>query len=279
MVGKGKSIAHSSNAINYVLEKDQAQVLDKHHLVGDCGNEISQEFQLFQELNGRCENNTMSFVISPEIADGKKLSDQEYREIAKEFLQKMNLEKHQSLVVKHQDKEHTHLHIITNRIDPEGRAYKDSYLSKKCQSVSDGIAKERGLVRAKEIQLERIEKSKTLRKEIYKTHQEVLKSNPKSLGEYSKKMKERGLDIKITQNNKGQIQGFRVGIGEKDFKASEIHKNMSFKGWMKNISTVKDLAMNPVGGLAKIAIKVLPELVISKGIGISRGIDRGGIEM
>lgn len=40
-------------------------------------------------------------------------------------------------VVKHTDKEHTHLHLVVNRVDRHGNAHNDSFISKESQTMAD----------------------------------------------------------------------------------------------------------------------------------------------
>src|SRR5690554_8151414 len=79
MIGKGKSITHTQAAVNYAMVKEKAEIIDKRHIAGDTAEDITKEFQQFQNLNGRCKNNTFSFVISPAVEDGKKLRSEERR--------------------------------------------------------------------------------------------------------------------------------------------------------------------------------------------------------
>jgi hypothetical protein len=73
MIAKGKSISHLSASITYALRREQAVILDKN-IVSQTPSEVAKEFKLFQQLNQRCERNSLSFVLSPTIEDGKNLS-------------------------------------------------------------------------------------------------------------------------------------------------------------------------------------------------------------
>ena len=115
MIAKGKSISHGGKAIDYALKKEKSEVIDKHYLIGDNGTEIKKEFKIFQNLNDRCNRNDLSIVLSPEPSDGKVLNNDQYREIANDYLKSMQLDKHQSIVIKHNDRSHTHLHIFVNQ--------------------------------------------------------------------------------------------------------------------------------------------------------------------
>ena len=75
MIGKGKAIAHTQASVAYGWNQEKgAEVVFKQELVGDSPNEITQEFKMVQDQNYHCQKNTLSFVISPTIEDGKQTS-------------------------------------------------------------------------------------------------------------------------------------------------------------------------------------------------------------
>jgi hypothetical protein len=224
MIGKGKSIAHGGNGIDYALKKEHAQIIDKHLVIGDNGKEIKNEFKIFQNLNHRCTNNDISFVISPEPKDGSKLTNDDLKAISKDFLKKMNLDKHQAVTVKHSDTEHAHLHIFVNRIDENGNAYKDKHIGFKSQDMADKIAIERNLTRAKVVEQLNKESLKEVKSEILRLSEVAMQHKPTDLNDYILLMKANKVEIKPTINKAGKMQGLRVEFQGHDFKASEIHR-------------------------------------------------------
>ena len=80
MIGKGKSISHTraSMAYGWNQEKD-AKIVYSQNIIGETPKEVAEEFRFIQELNQNCEKNTLSFVISPTIDDGKSLQKKIYR--------------------------------------------------------------------------------------------------------------------------------------------------------------------------------------------------------
>ncbi len=223
MIGKGKSITHTQAAINYALVKEKAEVIDKRFLAGESPEEITKEFQQFQNLNGRCKNNTFSFVISPSIEDGKKLTNQDYQKIGREFLDKSGLSEHQAIVMKHKDREHTHLHIYANRISLNGEAAKDHFIGKQSQRIAEEIAQKRGLTIARHVQIEREEERKPVKEEIKGRFENAIKTaKPRNLEEFWDALRANKIEVNPTINKAGKMQGYRVAFGGQDFKASEI---------------------------------------------------------
>lgn len=239
MVGKAKSIGHTSNAIDYGKDKLNAEEITRHNVIGSTGLEIENEFKVYQNLNSNTRLNTISVVLSPEPEDGRKLTNEDFKQITESYLEKMNLKEHQHIAYVHKDRDHNHLHIYVNRIDNKGNAHNDSFIGKKTSQKANEIAKEKGLISARDKMFQNIEKNrnelKEIKAEIYKKHQEVLKQNPQSFQNWIKQMDLKGLEVKPTINKQGQIQGFRILDKEtkNDFKASEIHRSMSASNLIK----------------------------------------------
>ena len=228
MIAKASAISHGGAGIDYALkEEKKAEVIDKRLIVGDNGKEIKSEFKIFQNLNTRATNKDLSFVISPEPIDGRKLTNENYKAIAEDFLKGLKLENHQAIVIKHGDRNHTHLHLFVNRIDEEGKAYNDSYISKESQTVADQVAINFGLTRARMVQQENEEKRKELKSEILAKHKAALAQRPRDLNTYIDMMKANGIKVIPTINKANRIQGFRVEYSGVNMKASEVHRSMS----------------------------------------------------
>jgi len=224
MIGKAKSISHVSNAINYAKNKKEAIEISRHNVAGETGKEIAQEFRVFQNLNARCERNSFSVVLSPSIPDGIKLLNDDYAKLADDFLERMKLKEHQYISFLHSDKDHRHLHIFVNRINSEGKAYKDHFISKKVQRIAESIAKDWGFTTAKEIQQAKEER---LSRQIINAHNEVLGQKPANIFEYTERMKLFGIQMHLKQASDGKVVGVKFQIGNESIKASSVHRSFS----------------------------------------------------
>jgi len=237
MIGKGHAISRTKVSISYGWNQEkEAEIVLKEHLAGDTPDEITEEFQIIQSQNQRCHNNTLSFIVSPTIEDGKDLSKKDLGEIARKFLKEMNLQNHQAIGFVHRDKAHTHIHIYANRIGFDGKAYNDSFIGKRSQIAADNVAKGLGLKRVRDVQQEKAQGLKGLRQEIKNINNRVLQSKPKSLDDYMKKMKAHKVEVIPTINKSNQLQGFRVEYKGVNLKASEVDRSMSGNRLIAEIS-------------------------------------------
>lgn len=240
MIALAKSIIHTSQMVDYALQESKdCKILQHNYCSGVSGAEINHEFKMFQQFNGRCKNNTISIVLSPKRIDGRELTDKELREISNTYMAKMNLQENQYIAIKHADRENNHVHIIANRIDFNGVAYKDKHIGYKSQKIGIEIAAEEELINPRDkekenqkyrdktpiSELNEKEEIKKIKKEILEIHTNVIASlNVHSFKGYQEKMMLKNVKINPTINKQGEPQGFRLEYKGNDFKASEIHR-------------------------------------------------------
>ncbi|GAA3560362.1 relaxase/mobilization nuclease domain-containing protein [Snuella lapsa] len=229
MIGKGKSIAHTRASMSYGWNQEKdAEVILKEYLYGETPNEITKEFQMLQDLNDNCKKNTLSFVISPTIEDGKKLEKDGLEAIARQFIQEMKLQERQSIAFVHRDKEHTHIHLYVNRIDFNGQAYNDSFIGKRSQQAAERVAERMHLTTVKQVQFEKEFNLREIRAEIKRRHDlSMSQLKPRGMDDYIKAMKANGVDVIPVINKQNKLQGFRFGFDGHNLKGSEVHRNMS----------------------------------------------------
>ncbi|WP_026913682.1 relaxase/mobilization nuclease domain-containing protein [Christiangramia portivictoriae] len=237
MIGKGQSISRTQASIAYGWNQEKdAEVVLKQYLAGDTPEQITDEFKIIQSQNDRCIKNTMSFVVSPTVKDGKNLNYQDLERIAQQFIKEMNLQNHQAIGFVHKDKQHTHIHIYANRISLKGEVYKDSFIGKRGQIAADNVAKQLGLTRVREVQQEKLQELKWQRLAIKHIHNKVLEARPKSLDDYIQKMNVRNVIVTPSINKSNQLQGFRFEYQGINLKGSDVHRSMSGSNLIAEIS-------------------------------------------
>ena len=216
-------------------------------------------------------------MISPHYKEGQKLTDDELRSISKDFMNKLGIdtEKQQYLAFVHTEKSHKHIHIIANRVLPDGKLISDHHIGKRAQWIAHGIAKERGLISAKEKMFENmkiIDKANdSLRKDIISKHQAVMKERPQTFQNYINQMKQRGLEVTPSINRQGQLQGFRIRDlqSDKEFKMSEINRSMSASSLIKS-GLKNDLNNSFDTTLKRINHKQTKQTSINKSVAINK---------
>ncbi|TLF44582.1 mobilization protein [Maribacter aurantiacus] len=267
MIGMGKSISHTGASLGYGWnEEKDAKVVYREHLAGDNPKELTQEFKLIQTQNHRCKKNTLSFVLSPTIEDGKELKEKELKEITERFIKEMKLKERQAIAFVHQDKSHRHIHLYVNRIGFDGKAYKDNYIGKRSQQAAEKVAQQMGLTTVREVQQEKLNEVKNVRQEIKQIHEKVItEMKPKDFDQYIRYMKQNDVKVVPSISKSNQLRGFRFEYKGQNLKGSEVHRSMSMGRIAERIGFDKNIAKkiakeNTVAMLGK-TVGLLPNLV------------------
>lgn len=285
----GKSISHTGASMSYGWnEEKDAKVVYRQHLAGDNPKEITQEFKIIQSQNHRCKKNTLSFVLSPTIEDGRELKDKQLTEITQRFVKEMKLQERQAIAFVHRDKEHIHIHLYVNRIGFDGKAYKDNYVGKRSQQAAEKVAQQMGLTTVREVQQEKLNIVKNIRQEIKKIHETVITvMKPRDFDHYIKYMKQRNVEVIPSINKSNQLQGFRFEYKGHNLKGSDVHRSMSMGriaeriGFDKIVTQkiAKDNTINLLGktvglspNLATMIAKKVIKITIKKSIGLGMEI-------
>ncbi|WP_273567493.1 relaxase/mobilization nuclease domain-containing protein [Maribacter halichondriae] len=229
MIGLGKSISHTGASMGYGWDQEKdAEVVYRQHLSGDNPKEITQEFKIIQMQNHKCEKNTMSFVLSPTIEDGREFREKELREITERFVKEMRLEERQAIAFVHRNMRHIHIHLYVNRINFEGKAYRDNYIGKRSQLAAEKVARQLGMTTVREVQQQKLDKIKDIRAEIKEIHEKVMtEMRPKDFDQYIKQMKQRDVEVIPSINKSNLLQGFRFEYKGHNLKGSDVHRSMS----------------------------------------------------
>ena len=283
MIGKGKSIAHTRASMAYGWNQEKnAEVVFRQHLVGEDPSEITSEFRFIQQQNTDCRKNTLSFVLSPTIKDGKMLSTEDLENLSSRFVSEMKLQERQAIGFVHRDKDHLHIHLYVNRIDFNGDAYNDSFIGKRSQQAAERVAQQMNLTTVREVQLEKQINLKDIRQEIKRRHDLTMKSmRPRTFEDYIKAMETNGVKVIPSINKANRLQGFRFEFDGHNLKGSEIHRSMTGGNIGKELAAraghnrfIKEhTAMNMMGkvvqlsdGLSMRITKHIIKKIISRGI-------------
>ena len=143
MVANIRSGSSPGGALYYNKEKvdrDEAEILywqkmlepfDKYGRMDV--DACMESFRPYLEANRRTTNTVFHVSLNPSPED--KLTDEQLREIANEYMQKMGYGNQPYIVFKHKDIDRHHLHIVSLRIDENGRKISDSHEYDRSMSV------------------------------------------------------------------------------------------------------------------------------------------------
>lgn len=264
MIGKAKACKGGSSLFRYILDEKKGYELDRNLVSGTGASDINNDFEILSANNTspRTTNTILSMVLSPDIKDGQEASEDELRSMSRDFLKGLGIdyEKTQYMSFVHvadNHIKHNHIHILVNRVDPAtGKLFSDKWIGKKAQWAAHEIALERGLVSAKSLMIESLKRETPLldkdwktKREIWNHFKNVMDENPNiSLNHFIESMLNRGVQINLTLNKKGEIQGYRVLHlhSQIEFKASEVNRKMAIGNMLKQGMVIEpEKILNP----------------------------------
>lgn len=124
------------------IEKGVAKEL--YNSVGDSLEDMRNNMPLVASLNDRVKLPYIEFVLSSPV--GENLSDSKFIEIANEYMREMGYNESCYSIVKHEDKDNKHVHILATKIDLNGQRINDSMSKIHSGTVMRKLEKEYGLI-------------------------------------------------------------------------------------------------------------------------------------
>lgn len=113
--------------VSYMLGKreGEAKILQANGVRSSSAREAASDFALQASMRPKVKKCVCHTILSFSAHDAEVLSDAKMSEIANEYLRRMGYGDTQSLIVRHSDRMHPHLHIYINRIGNDGKTISD----------------------------------------------------------------------------------------------------------------------------------------------------------
>ena len=219
-------------------EKKHAQILFSEGVRDYNPKLMIQDFERQQgfrpEKRQACFHGILSFY------PGEDPGDIKVREIARKYLDGLNIRNTQIAIFKHADKAHLHVHLIANMIDNDGKSISDKWIGLRGKKLGQQLTREYKLTQSISKDLSKIqfqslrdpEKNKYL---IYAAIKNQLKKS-KSMNELEARLQKLGIVIQYKyKGHTNEKQGISFKLGQYAFKGSEIDRNFSYSKLEKTI--------------------------------------------
>lgn len=231
MIGKivkGKSF---KGCISYVLDKEKVRLIDSEGVLTTDTKAIINSFYLQSLMNPKLTKSVGHIPISYSKEDEPRLTDQFMIQLAKEYMEAMKIKNTQYIIVRHNNTDNPHCHIVFNRIDNDGKTISDKndhYRNEKvCKQLKDkynltyGEGKE-------QTNIQKLKGAEKTKYEIYHAIKATLKIS-KDWQQFELNLKQQG--ISIAYKYKGQtdeVRGISFRKAEHTFKGSDIDRQFSY---------------------------------------------------
>jgi Relaxase/Mobilisation nuclease domain len=137
-IGRGKSLF---GALSYNMDKvknNTATVLAGQKIIESPDStfttaQILNSFQAYLIANRKTEKPVVHISLNPDPDDS--INNDDYKALAKDYMEKMGYGKQPFIVFKHNDIERSHIHIVTVCVDEEGRKISDAFEKRKSMAA------------------------------------------------------------------------------------------------------------------------------------------------
>lgn len=216
------------------------------NMIGENIKELTQEFTQTRNIRAEVDKPVWhtSLSLTPEE---EKLGPEKWKEIAENYLEKMgfDLANNQYVVVRHNDTEKDHIHIVANRVGLNGEVWGGEWEALKSIDVCQTLEKQHGLTQTKglnrkaaadvktptqeEIEMSLRQQSRPPRMVLQDTISEALADKPDTAS-FLERLEVAGVAVSFNKATTGRISGVSFGYAGVYFKGSQLGKKF---GWNK----------------------------------------------
>jgi hypothetical protein len=250
MIGKvitGKSFG---GCIRYVVQKHDTAVLASAGIRIQEASQMINDFNLQRKFNPDLGKAVGHIVLSWSVNDAAKLNDELMVTLAKEYLYKMKIRDTQYLVVKHNDREHPHIHLIYNRVDNNGKTISDNFQKQRNVHIAKELTLKHGFYFSpgkEQVNRQALKGADKVKYELFDAIRSASKK-VKNIDELIKVLAKSGITTHLKyKGNTNEVQGISFSKGEYKFKGSEIDRSLSYA---KLTNAIQEQQVKPEKSLA-----------------------------
>lgn len=239
-ITRGKSFG---GVFRYLTQKEkEAKIIGGN--VSEKEKEAKKIAKEFEEVaNFRPDIEKPVWHCSLSLPVGEELTDEEWQEIADDFLREMGFsDKHPWVAIRHRDTEHDHIHIVASRVSVDGEVWLGQFEAKRAIEITQkleekyDLTKTTGLKKAEktltsgEIQMALRTGELPDRIRLQRVVDAALETGPISVSEFVESLQIAGIMIRPNIASTGRLHGFSFSFdGKVWFKGSSLGKKYSYK--------------------------------------------------
>ena len=285
---------------DYTNNKEKDARIIAHKDVCIVNNQaITDSFETQASTNKRVKNPCKHISLSFSPHDANRMTDDFMAQIAKEYMEKMGIRNTQYIVVRHNDKQHPHCHIVYNRVSNDGKTISDSRNFQRSRKIAYDLTVKHGLYMANKEQDQEVKRHRLKGKDKtrYRMKDKIreARSASKNWQQFNTELKKRGICMNIFYHKRSHLihgvsftEGIRHLTGVKlnasypmlckDFGdlAEDIAYNATLTAFVATASAAEGVAKVISIGLDTLLELALPsqQQSISSGIGGGSNNDR-----
>ncbi|EBQ9574456.1 relaxase [Salmonella enterica subsp. enterica serovar Napoli] len=235
----GKSF---KNRVKYILKDDHGFICSNMSADKNNVSDLTDEFKAVSSF--RPDINKPTFHAFLSLPKDEKLTDEQWQEIAKDYLKEMNIdiEKHQYICVRHKDTDQDHIHIVANRVGLDGSVWHGQHSAfntiaacerleiKHGSTITQGLKGQKSEVSAptkNEIEMALRTGEKPARLVLQASLQAAMAGKP-NLETFIERLQAVGIEPWFNVASTGNVAGVSFSVNDIAFKGSSLGKKFSW---------------------------------------------------
>lgn len=177
------------------INKEKGRVLDTNKIYNDGSGNIDihrafEDFKRWMPQHTRAEKTMMHISLNPHPDD--RLSEMQYTQLAHEYMEKMGFAEMPYIIVKHEDIDRHHIHIVALRVRPDGSCISDKNNFYRSKEITRELERKYGLHTAErqkitpDMPIKKIDPSGDIKRQVANTVKMVgMRYKFQTIGEYN----------------------------------------------------------------------------------------------
>lgn len=148
-IGRGENLVGVLTYNNQKVDKENGQILFTNNMIETPdGNysvrQLARSFETYLLANNKTEKPVLHISLNPDPKD--EVSDEQFRDIAQDYMGQMGYGNQPYVVFKHNDIDRVHIHIVSVCIDEKGKKISDTFEKRRSVNISRALEQKYGLV-------------------------------------------------------------------------------------------------------------------------------------
>lgn len=150
-IGRGINVLGVLSYNQQKVDKEKGSVLLMHKMIdtpdGRCSvKQLSRSFEPYLSANVKTEKPVLHISLNPDPQD--RLSDEQLKNMAKQYMKEMGYGQQPFVVFKHTDTGRSHIHIVSVVVDEQGKKIDDSFEKRRSMAVCRKLEQQYHLIPA-----------------------------------------------------------------------------------------------------------------------------------
>jgi hypothetical protein len=235
--------------VNYVLDKKDARLLHAEGVRLKDKESVIHSFITQSRLSPKIAKPVAHISLDFSMQDKARLTDEFMVGVAQEYMKKMGYENTQYIIVRHQDTDHPHVHLLINRIDNNGKRITDQKEKLRSTKVCMELTRAHGFYIAsgkENVKRHRLKEPDRSKYEIYHALKSVV-PKCRNWQELKAELIKSGITTEFCGNGStGKIQGVRFEKNGYQFNGSKVDRSYSYSKidhWLQQNDNVQQPAV------------------------------------